>query len=145
MHFEKDTSAGYLVNHLARLFGIALTERLKPLNLAPAQFMVLLVLWREAGLSQRQLVERLSVEQATMANTLGRMERDGLIERRPHPQDGRVQLIFPTARAVALEAAATDAAARVNAAALAGLDASEIAAFLASLRRVMANLQAALD
>lgn len=145
MHFEKDTSAGYLVNHLARLFGIALTERLKPLNLAPAQFMVLLVLWREAGLSQRQLVERLSVEQATMANTLGRMERDGLIERRPHPQDGRVQLIFPTARAVALEAAATDAAARVNADALAGLDASEIAAFLASLRRVMANLQAALD
>lgn len=145
MHFEKDTSAGYLVNHLARLFGIALTERLKPLNLAPAQFMVLLVLWREAGLSQRQLVERLSVEQATMANTLGRMERDGLIERRPHPQDGRVQLIFPTARAVALEAAATDAAARVNAAALAGLDAPEIAAFLASLRRVMANLQTALD
>lgn len=145
MHFDKDTSAGYLVNHLARLFGIALSERLKPLNLAPAQFMVLLVLWREAGLSQRQLVERLSVEQATMANTLGRMERDGLIERRPHPQDGRVQLIFPTARAVALEAAATDAAARVNAAALAGLDAPEIAVFLASLRRVMANLQAALD
>ncbi len=145
MHFEKDTSAGYLVNHLARLFGIALTERLKPLNLAPAQFMVLLVLWREAGLSQRQLVERLSVEQATMANTLGRMERDGLIERRPHPQDGRVQLIFPTARAVALEAAATDAAARVNADALAGLDAPEIAVFLANLRHVMANLQAALD
>lgn len=142
MQFEKDRSAGYLVNHLARQFGIALADRLKPLDLAPAQFMVLLVLWRDPGVSQRQLTESLSVEQATMANTLGRMARDGLIERRPHPQDGRVQLIFPTPRAQALEAPATRAAAAVNAQALAGLSSAEVEDFLWLVGRIMANLHA---
>ena len=79
MDFRKDESAGYLANHMARLFAIALNERIGPLGLAPAQFMTLLELWNEDGLSQKDLVQRLDVEQATMANTLSRMERDVLV------------------------------------------------------------------
>jgi len=48
-----------------------------------------LQLWAEDGLTQRDLVERLDIEQATMGNTLGQMEHDGLIVRTPHPTDGR--------------------------------------------------------
>ena len=39
------------------------------------------------------------MEQATIANTLARMERDGLIERRVHPRDKRAQQIFLTDKA----------------------------------------------
>jgi DNA-binding MarR family transcriptional regulator len=145
MQFRKEESVGYLVNHLARLFGAALQARLKPLQLAPAQFMVLIELWREAGLSQRQLIDRLSVEQATMANTLNRMERDGLIERKPSPQDGRVHLIYPTPRALNLEAAAKAQAQAVNQAALEGLTDAERQSFLADISRIMANLQASFE
>lgn len=145
MQFKKEESAGYLVNHLARLFGAALQARLKPLQMAPAQFMVLIELWREAGLSQRQLIDRLSVEQATMANTLNRMERDGLIERKPSPHDGRVQLVYPTVRALALEADAKAQAQAVNQAALAGLSDAERQNFLACIFRIMANLEASFD
>jgi len=87
--FDKSRSAGYLANHQARLFAQALAERINPMGLAPAQFQCLLELWREDGLTQRDLVQRLDVEQATMANTLKRMERDGLIERRAHAGDAR--------------------------------------------------------
>ena len=45
-----------------------------------------------------------------MANTLARMQRDGLIERRAHPSDRRAQLVFLTERARALEAEAIAAA-----------------------------------
>ena len=83
--FDKNQSAGYLINHLARIFAQALAREIKPLGLAPGQFMVLLELWREDGLTQRDLVGRLDVEQATLANTLSRMERDGLVRRAPHP------------------------------------------------------------
>ena len=86
MPFEKNDSAGYLINHLARIFAQALAREIKPLGLAPGQFMVLLELWREDGLTQRDLVARLDVEQATLANTLSRMERDGLVRRAPAPQ-----------------------------------------------------------
>lgn len=115
MEFEKFRSAGYLTNHLARLFAHALHGRIAPLGLAPAQFMTLLELWESDGLTQVELVSRLDVEQATMANTLTRMERDGLIRRAPHPDDRRARLVFLTDRARELEAPAIEAAQAVNA------------------------------
>ncbi|KAB2858302.1 MAG: MarR family transcriptional regulator, partial [Bauldia sp.] len=56
--FDRNESAGFLVNHLARIFERALAEGIRPLGLAPGQFMVLLELWREEGQTQRQLVEQ---------------------------------------------------------------------------------------
>ncbi len=142
MSFKKERSAGYLANHMARLFASALAERIRPLGLAPAQFMVLLELWQEEGLTQRQLVERLDVEQATMAKTLARMERDGLVLRRPHPHDRRAQAVDPTPKARALEASAKGFAAEVNAIALEDLDEAEREAFITMATRIVGRLQA---
>ncbi|PLX37276.1 MAG: MarR family transcriptional regulator [Hyphomicrobiales bacterium] len=142
MSFDRTRSAGYLANHMARLFATGLAARIKPLGLAPAQFMTLLELWQEDGLTQKQLVARLDVEQATMANTLARMERDGLIVRRPHPDDGRAQSVNLTEKARALEAPATEAAAAQNAMALSDLDDAERRQFLALTQRVIAAMRA---
>jgi len=125
MDFDKLRSAGYLTNHLARLFAHALHGRIAPLGLAPAQFMTLLELWEGDGLTQVELVSRLDVEQATMANTLTRMERDGLIRRAPHPDDRRARLVFLTERARALRTPAIEAAQSVNSDMLEPLDANE--------------------
>ena len=141
--FDKNRSAGYLINHLARIFARALADEVRPLGLAPAQFMVLLELWREEGLTQRQLVERLDVEQATIANTLARMERDGLIVRRPVAGDGRVQSIHPSPRARQLEGPATDAATGVNRALLAGFSREERERFLDVMTRIIAAASSA--
>ena len=121
MTFKRDHSATYLAGLLARNLARALQERARALGFAPGQFPVLLELWSEEGLTQKQLVDRLDVEQATLANTLSRMERDGLVERRPHPNDRRAQLIFLTERARAMEDQAKRAAEDADAAELAGL------------------------
>lgn len=141
MVFEKSGSAGYLANHMARLFAVGLQERIKPLGIAPAQFMVLIELWREDGVSQRDLVERLDVEQATIANTLARMERDGLISRAPHQGDARMKLIRLTPKARRIEAEAVAAARAQNEAALGDLTPAERADFLDMMRRVIARMQ----
>ncbi|MDK3016107.1 MarR family transcriptional regulator [Pseudodonghicola sp. IC7] len=141
MTFSKDRSAGYLANHMARLFFAGLSRRIRPLGLAPAQFMVLLELWEEDGLSQADLVARLDVEQATMANTLARMARDGLIDRQPSPTDRRARLICLTARARALRPQAIAAAQAQNSEALAGLSTAEQAQFLALMKTVIATMQ----
>jgi len=141
MGFEKTRSAGYLANHLARLFAQHLAAGIAPLGLAPAQFMALLELWREDGLTQAELCARLDVEQATMAGTLSRMARDGLIERRAHPVDRRAQTVHLTDRARALEAPATEAAQAVNAQALAALPEAERVPFVASLSRIVAEMR----
>ena len=137
--FDRNESAGFLVNHLARIFERALAEGIRPLGLAPGQFMVLLELWREEGQTQRQLVGRLDVEQATMANTLARMERDGLVVRRPHPRDGRAQSIHLTPRARALEAPATEVASAVNRRMLRRLSGPSRGALLATMRAIIAD------
>jgi DNA-binding MarR family transcriptional regulator len=141
MIFEKDKSAGYLANHMARLFALGLQERIRPLGIAPAQFMVLLELWREDGVSQRELVRRLDVEQATIANTLARMERDGLVTRAPHSGDGRVKLIRLTAKARRLEQDAIAYANAQNRLALGDLSGEEQLQFLDLMRRVIDRMK----
>lgn len=138
MAFDKNQSAGYLINHLARIFFQSLAREIGPLGLAPGQFMVLLELWKEDGLTQRDLVARLDVEQATLANTLSRMERDGLIRRSPHPSDGRAQSIRLTERARRLEDPATKAADGINRRLLSELSAGERQGFLSTMRKVIA-------
>ena len=137
MDFEKQNSAGYLINHLARLFAQELREQIAPLGLAPAQFMALLELWREDGLTQKQLVERLDVEQATMANTIARMERDNLVERRALPHDGRARSIHLTGKARSMEAEATKAAKGINSAMLGTLSRDEQTRFIDFMQRVI--------
>lgn len=134
-------SAGFLSNHLARLFTQALGQALQPLDVAVAQFMVLLELWREDGLTQRDLLLRLDVEQGTMTSTLNRMERDGLIVRRPHPRDGRAQTIHATAQARRLQTTSIDAARSVNQAACAALTRREQKMMVDLMTRVIMTLR----
>ena len=141
MAFKKMESAGYLANHMARLFKHGLDARIRPLGLAPAQFMTLLELWSEDGLTQAELNQRLDVEQATMANTLARMDRDGLIRRTPHPDDRRARQNWLTARGRALEGPAKEAAGAQNAAALKGLSRAERQLFLDLMRRTISTMQ----
>ncbi len=141
MGFDKTASAGYMVNHLARLFAREIHARIGPLGLTPGTFPAMLELWAEDGLTQRDLVARLDIEQATMANTLARMERDGLIRRTPDPKDRRAQRVCLTEAGRALQEPATAAAREVNAVALEGLGADERAAFLKTLGAVVRGLQ----
>lgn len=141
MAFDKKTSAGYLANHMARLFAIGLSRRIQPFNLAPAQFMTLLELWAEDGLTQKQLVDRLDVEQATMANTLARMERDRLIVRKPHPSDARAQQVWLTPKGRSLEQSAKVEAQAQNEMALSELSSREKAVFIDLMRRVIDTMR----
>lgn len=138
MAFSKDGSAGYLVNHMARIFTRGLTARIRPLGLTTGTFPALLELWDTEGLTQKDLVARLDIEQATMAATLARMERDGLVIRRKDKGDARVQRVWLTDRARALRRPATAAAMAENAANLDGLSDAEQRQLLALMRKVIA-------
>lgn len=141
MTFDHTTSAGYLVNHLGRLFFDGLRKQIEPMGIMPGQFPALLALWESDGQTQRELVEKLAIEQATMANTLNRMERDGLISRREHPSDGRAKIICLTAKAQAIRDRAYAAATEVNDMAMADLSPEERDQFLSVMRRVICTMQ----
>lgn len=138
MEFTKDHSQGYLANHVARIFARGLTARIKPLGLTTGTFPALLELWETDGMTQKQLVAKLDIEQATMANTLARMERDGLIIRKKDASDGRVQRVWLTERARALRGPATAAAMDENADSLACLTEDEQQQFTTLMQKIIA-------
>ena len=135
-------SAATLVSLMARLVARDLAAAIEPLGLAPAQFMVLRELWKSDGLTQGQLAIRVEVDQATMAKTLARMVRDGLVVRKAHPRDARAQLIMLTDRALELKKPAKAAARAVNATALGALSEKEQDRLLDLLHRVVSELSA---
>jgi DNA-binding MarR family transcriptional regulator len=141
MTLQRLDSAGYLVNHAGRLFALALARELGPHGAWPAYFPVLLALWEREGRTQAELVPLLNVEQPTLANTIGRMVRDGLVRRTPDPEDRRAVRLHLTAAGRTLEAPLTAGAQRVNARALHGLSRSERSELLELLRRIITNLQ----
>jgi DNA-binding MarR family transcriptional regulator len=59
----------------------------------PAYLGVLMSLWNEDGLAAAELGRRAGLEPSTMTGLLDRMERDGLLTRRPDPRDRRAQRI----------------------------------------------------
>ncbi|MER6957386.1 MarR family transcriptional regulator [Streptomyces sp. NPDC000618] len=135
-------SLGYQVNHLSRLLAQALAVRTAPHGVVPGQFAPLLALFEQDGLSQRELCDRVRIEQPTMANTLQRMERDGLVRRVPDSSDRRRVHVRLTERARAIEDELISAARAVNAAATGGLTGAEIATYMDLTARLIRNLEA---
>jgi DNA-binding MarR family transcriptional regulator len=141
MDFDKMNSAGYLVNHMARLFAKGLQDRIAPIGIVIGQFPILLELWARDGITQKQLVAKLDIEQATIANTLNRMERDKMIHRTAHPNDARAQQIWLTGKAKAMRQPALNAALDQNTLALSGLNKDEKIQFMKYMTVVIATMQ----
>jgi DNA-binding MarR family transcriptional regulator len=140
---RREQSLGYQINHLARLFEQQLRIRIESYGVVPGQFAQMLALYEEEPLTQRELCERVQIEQPTMAYTLQRMERAGLINRAADPDDRRRALIMLTPRARALQDTLVAVARRVNDIAARGLSEHEVAAFMSGGRRMIENLTGA--
>jgi MarR family transcriptional regulator for hemolysin len=139
MTYRREQSAGYLTNLAARLFVRAIERRLAGGNAGPMP--VFFALAEGGTLSQATLARQAMVEQPTMANTLNRMERDGLIERTPDPDDRRSALIRLTPLGLQRAHEGLAAGMEVNGAALSGFTPAERDLYLEMLRRVAANLE----
>lgn len=75
---------------------------LEPLGLTYPQYLVLLVLWEEDGISVKQLGERIALDSATLTPLLKRLAERGILERRRDENDERVVRIHLTSNGKAL-------------------------------------------
>lgn len=71
-------------------------------GLFPGQEWILLHLRGQQGLPHAELARRCDVEGPTLSKALRRMERVGLVERRPDPADARVSRIYLTEHGTAV-------------------------------------------
>lgn len=142
MTLTRETSAGYMTNWAARLFTRELERQLAPTGIAPAYMPVLFALSDGSALTQKALARRAAVEQPTMAATLNRMERDGMIDRRADPADKRSALVALTPLALGKVETVQRVVSAINTLALEQLDPDERRQFLSLLGRVITVLEA---
>ena len=139
--YKREESLGYLVNHLGRVLARALEGRLIKHGVPLGQFPLLLTLWDADGLTQSEIARRVGIEQPTVANTLRRMERDGLVRTEPDPSHRRQVLIKLTERGRELERPLKLEAAAVNQAATAKMPAADVEAFRQMIRVLLETLE----
>ena len=138
--FVAEETAAHLVPLAARLFARALQERLGRHGVSVAQWSMLLLLWEEDGLTQKELGRRQRIEEPTAARTLQRMERDGLVRRLSDGGDRRRRRVLLTERGRLLRDELVPAALEVNAVATHGLSPDDKQRLVSLLRYMIARL-----
>ncbi len=94
-------STGFAFNRVYR-------KPLQKLGLTYPQFLVMMALWSESGVTVGRLGERLSLETSTLTPLLKRLEGMGMLARRRSSEDERRVLVTLTEKGAAMQAQAAD-------------------------------------
>jgi DNA-binding MarR family transcriptional regulator len=85
---------GFLLHDVARLLRKRFEQRAKDLGLTRSQWQTLAYLSNNEGIHQAGLADILEIEPITLVRILDKLAERGLIERRQHPTDRRIWLLY---------------------------------------------------
>jgi DNA-binding MarR family transcriptional regulator len=139
---DRERILGLAVNTLGRNITWSLAQRTARHGVFPGVNPVIARLMQLTESTQGELSRLVGIEQPTMAVTLKRMERDGLISRSPDPAHGRRITVKLTAKGRALSQLMSKAAREVEKLATKGLSAHEVDEFFRIASTMTRNLNA---
>lgn len=134
-----EQSPGFMLWHLTHAWQRTVRAALTPYDLTHVQFVLLAALAaNEKPLTQRQLAESASTDPMMTSQVVRALEVRGLLERHPHPHDGRAFLLAPTSAGTDLINDANRAVEEADGTFFAGLGSTgirQLIDLLATLRR----------
>lgn len=86
----------FLVNDVARLMRTYADQRARRLGMTRAQWAVMARLEHHEGLKQSELAEMLDLQPITLTRLVDRLCQNGMVERRPDPNDRRAKRLHLT-------------------------------------------------
>ena len=108
-------------------------------DLAGARGRVIFALWSEDKIPIKKLVEKTSLDKATLTGIIDRLERDGFVCRVPSPDDKRATLISRTGKDEIFKKKVPKVSDEQNALFYKGFSKREIEVFENYLKRVLQN------
>ncbi|HEY4743530.1 MAG TPA: MarR family transcriptional regulator [Desulfuromonadaceae bacterium] len=135
--YDIENSVGFLLAKAYQRAWALFKEEIDSYDITPPQFGLLAFLWQQDGLTQVELSEKSQVDRTTVGGLIDRLEKGGLVERQPHPQDRRAYLIRLTVKGKEMEGPLTEVAHRVTSRFTAGLnqkDMDDLVRILGTLR-----------
>jgi DNA-binding MarR family transcriptional regulator len=109
--------------------------------LTTAQLLYLRQVWREEGLTQRELSHRVDSAESTTTSAIRILERRGLVFRKALAGDRRASRVFLTKKGRQIEDIVLPTIADVNRVAVEGLSAADVKLFGSVLEKIIANVQ----
>jgi DNA-binding MarR family transcriptional regulator len=129
-----DRRVGYQMKRAEHALRLEMDGVLRGVGLTTPQYAALSVLEGEAGLSGAALARRCFVTPQTMNQILVNLEGSGVVERRPHPEHGRVLSAYLTDKGAELVSLAHGEVEAIEERMLAGLGREERFRLLEDLR-----------
>ncbi len=96
---QSTPTLGFVLHDVARFLRRRFEQHARGLGLTRSHWQVLAFLAPNEGIHQGGLAEILDIEAITLVRILDKLEAGGLIERRQHPTDRRIWLLFLTEKA----------------------------------------------
>lgn len=135
-----EETIGYLLRQACKAYRVKFRTALSESRLHVGQDLIMIELWKEDGLSQRELVDKLLLEPSTLTRMLARMEKAGFVKRRPDERDARVFRVYLTEQGRSISGPVDRSWAALEEKALEGLTEEDKLVLRRVLPRINANL-----
>jgi DNA-binding MarR family transcriptional regulator len=130
----------FLIYDMAQLVRRQADKRARAYGMTRAQWAVLARLQKEPGITQSRLASLTDVEPITIGRLVDRLEANGLIERRPDPEDRRIWRLRLTPKSAPILKQIAAFRRELHDEMAEGLEARELDALVDCLQRMRANL-----
>jgi DNA-binding MarR family transcriptional regulator len=136
---KTDYPVSFAIFALARSHRARAASMLADIGLFPGQEILLMQLAEQDGKPQKSLCESIGLDHSTVAKSVARLERDGLIERRKCLEDGRVSQVHLTARGREMTEAISRVWAELERQTVEGLTGEERTQLLHAIKKIAGN------
>ncbi len=136
-----DRSLSVLVRRAHRVFVRLLGADLAAWGLTVAEWSVLRQLWREEGITQVELAERLGVQKAALTAILDSLEQKDILKRQRNDHDRRKMVVGLLDKGHALKKMLLPYGVRNNVRAVRGIDPADIETATRVLEQIIDNLE----
>jgi DNA-binding MarR family transcriptional regulator len=137
---DPGNSVGFSLSQIGLENSRQFAEVLGAVGLEPRHFAILHAVRRDEGQTQQTIGSFLAIPASTMVAIVDHLEREGLLERRPHPSDRRAHTLHLTSRGGSALSQAQAVATEHEARLCRGLEPHERQQLLALLQRISLNL-----
>ncbi len=127
---------GYSVRRASVVIHAKFAAKMAVYDLRQVDFSVLSLIIHNPGITSSQLCTTLGLLPPNLVGMINLMEKRELLERRPHPTDGRATGLHASAKGVALMREAEETAARLESEAAAKLTAAESKTLMRLLKKI---------
>ena len=96
-------SVGRRINLLFRLSMMHIRGEMKKMGVGPGDYVILPILFLQDGLSQDELSKQMRVDKSNIARAVAKMEKMGMVERKPDPHEHRIKRVYLCQKALEMQ------------------------------------------